>query len=100
MKILASAYACDPRVGSEPGIGWNWVRQIARRHDCWLITRENNVEIVEERAREEGLRRLRVRGFDLPAWMRFWKRGARGRSATSASRVTCSRARTCRASAW
>jgi glycosyltransferase involved in cell wall biosynthesis len=78
MKILASAYACDPHVGSEPGIGWNWVRQIARRHDCWLITRENNVEAIAERAREEGLDRLHLHGFDLPPWMRFWKRGSRG----------------------
>ncbi len=78
MKILASAYACDPHVGSEPGIGWNWVRQIARQHDCWLITRENNVEAIEERAREEGLDGLHVVGFDLPAWMRFWKHGSRG----------------------
>ena len=78
LRILATAYACDPRTGSEPGIGWNWVRQIASRHDCWLITRENNVEFIERAARDEGLDRLRVRGFDLPYWMRFWKRGARG----------------------
>ncbi|NUQ42892.1 MAG: hypothetical protein HUU32_16005 [Calditrichaceae bacterium] len=29
-KILISAYACEPDKGSEPGVGWNRVRQIAR----------------------------------------------------------------------
>jgi len=78
MKVLAVAYACDPRVGSEAGIGWNWVRQIASRYDCWVITRENNVERVKTWAQDQGLDRLHVIGFDLPPWMRFWKRGRRG----------------------
>ena len=54
------------------------MRQIASRYDCWLITRENNVELVREQARAEGLERLHVVGFDLPVWARFWKRGSRG----------------------
>ncbi len=77
-KILATAYACEPGVGSEAGIGWNWVRQIARRHDLWLITRENNVAAIQAAARAEGLDGLRLVGFDLPPWLRFWKRGGRG----------------------
>lgn len=76
-RILVAAYACEPGVGSESGIGWNWTREIARRHDTWLITRENNVAAVERAARAEGLA-LHVEGFDLPRWARFWKRGSRG----------------------
>ena len=78
LRVLVTAYACEPGLGSEAGIGWNWARQIARRHDCWLITRENNVRKVEEAAACEGIRSLRVVGFDLPAWMRCWKRKSRG----------------------
>lgn len=77
-KILVSAYACQPDLGSEAGIGWNWVREIARRHEVWLITRENNLERIAARAREEQLSSLHLVGFDLPRWMRFWKRGERG----------------------
>lgn len=77
-KILATAYSCEPGVGSEAGIGWNWIRQIARRHDLWLITRENNVAAIQAAANAEGLEGLRLVGFDLPPWMRFWKRGGRG----------------------
>ncbi|MCP3920742.1 MAG: glycosyltransferase family 4 protein [bacterium] len=78
MKVLASAYACEPDVGSEPGIGWRWAREIAMRHELWLVTRENNVAAIERRAREEDLRDLHVVGYDLPPWARFWKRGGRG----------------------
>ena len=42
LKVLASAYACEPEKGSEPGAGWNWVKQIARFHEVWVITRANN----------------------------------------------------------
>lgn len=38
LKVLVSAYACHPEQGSEPGVGWNWVREIARHHDVWLLT--------------------------------------------------------------
>jgi len=78
MNVLATAYACEPGKGSEAGIGWHWARQIALRHDLWLVTRENNVEAIEREARAQGLGRLRVVGFDLPPWARAWKRGSRG----------------------
>ncbi|HEY5761305.1 MAG TPA: glycosyltransferase [Steroidobacter sp.] len=38
LKVLVSAYACHPEQGSEPGVGWNWVREIAQYHDVWLLT--------------------------------------------------------------
>ena len=31
MRILLSAYACRPNVGSEPGCGWNWATHLAAR---------------------------------------------------------------------
>lgn len=37
-KILISAYACSPRRGSEPGMGWNFVRSLASYHELHVIT--------------------------------------------------------------
>lgn len=37
MKILVSCYACSPYKGSEPGMGWNFVRQIALRHELHIL---------------------------------------------------------------
>lgn len=78
MKILFSAYACEPGEGSEPGIGWNWVKQIASFADeVWVITRANNRAGIEETLAKEPLPNVRWAYFDLPSWARFWK-GQRG----------------------
>lgn len=56
MKILVSAYSCDPTKGSEPGVGWNWVRMIARRHRLWVLTCPDGREEIEEAlARDEEM---------------------------------------------
>jgi len=47
-KVLVSAYACEPGKGSEPEVGWQWVHQIARFHEVWVITRANNRLQIEE----------------------------------------------------
>jgi len=78
MKVLLSAYACEPGKGSEPGIGWNWVKQIARFAEVWVITRANNREAIEEALAEEPLPNVRWVYFDLPRWARFWKKGQWG----------------------
>ena len=40
-KILVSAYGCEPGRGSEAGVGWNWVLQLAKEYELYVITREN-----------------------------------------------------------
>lgn len=78
LRVLVSAYACEPGKGSEPGIGWNLVREIARRHDVWVITRANNRTSIEAELSREPLPSLHPVYFDLPRWSRWWKRGGGG----------------------
>jgi glycosyltransferase involved in cell wall biosynthesis len=52
MKILISAYACDPYRGSEPGVGWTAVCRIARKHDVWVLADDHNREGWEQGAKE------------------------------------------------
>ena len=47
-RVLISAYACEPGKGSEPGVGWNWVKQISRFYETFVITRSNNKEAIEK----------------------------------------------------
>lgn len=80
LKLLLSAYACEPDRGSEPGVGWRWALEIARLgHEVVVITRENN-RLAIQRAMQEHpeLPHLRFAYYDLPPWARGWKRGARG----------------------
>jgi glycosyltransferase involved in cell wall biosynthesis len=78
LRILISAYACEPEKGSEPGVGWNWVRQIARFHEVRVITRGNNRASIEKSLAKEPLPNVHWVYFDLPRWARFWKKGQRG----------------------
>ena len=73
MKILLSAYACEPNKGSEPGVGWNWALALARRgDDVHVITRSNNRESIEQ-AHIQPHSGLVFHYYDLPRWLRFWK---------------------------
>jgi len=78
LKILISAYACEPGKGSEPGVGWNHVKQAARFHDVWVITRSNNRASIEEALAAVPMPNVRWIYFDFPAWASFWKKGQRG----------------------
>jgi glycosyltransferase involved in cell wall biosynthesis len=74
MKILLSAYACEPNKGSEPGVGWNWARALVHRGDVvHVITRSNNRPSIEAALASEKLP-LAIIYYDLPAWARRWKR--------------------------
>jgi len=49
LKILISAYACCPIRGSEPGVGWGFVKALAEHHDLWIITEKEKFQTeVEE----------------------------------------------------
>jgi glycosyltransferase involved in cell wall biosynthesis len=47
LKVLISAYACEPGKGSEPEVGWQWALQMARFHDLTVLTRANNRPLIE-----------------------------------------------------
>lgn len=78
LKVLISAYACEPEKGSEAAVGWNWVRQSSRLHEVWVITRENNRGSIERALAKDALPNVHWIYFDLPRWARFWKQGQRG----------------------
>jgi len=78
LKVLISAYACEPGKGSEPGVGWNVVIEAARRHDVWAITRANNRPAIEAQLARDPIPTLHMVYYDLPHWACWWKRGARG----------------------
>ena len=80
-KILATTYAVNPYKGSEDGMGWNFICQIARHNKVTAITRKNNRGKIEEFMKENPndiYSNINFLYFDLPYWMRFWKKGGRG----------------------
>jgi glycosyltransferase involved in cell wall biosynthesis len=71
LKVLISAYACEPGKGSEPEVGWQWALQMARFHDVTVLTRANNQPGIEaEMSRIQDTQRPRFVYFDLdPFWL-------------------------------
>jgi glycosyltransferase involved in cell wall biosynthesis len=47
LKILLSAYACEPGRGSEPEVGWRVATEMAKHCSVQVITRANNRELIE-----------------------------------------------------
>jgi glycosyltransferase involved in cell wall biosynthesis len=47
LKVLLSAYACNPYRGSEDGVGWGWARAAATRHDVHVLTAEFQRQEIE-----------------------------------------------------
>jgi glycosyltransferase involved in cell wall biosynthesis len=73
LKVLITAFACEPHRGSEPGVGWNWALQAARDHNVWVITRELYRKVISQEmasAPEELKHNLHFVYYDIPIWMR------------------------------
>lgn len=47
MKILLSAFAFAPNVGSEPGVGWRWAAELASHHEVTVVTDVTRRGLVE-----------------------------------------------------
>ena len=54
MKILLSAYACEPNKGSEPEVGWRWATELLKfNNEVYVITRLNNKENIEKEIKKK-----------------------------------------------
>lgn len=66
MKVLLSAYACEPWKGSEPEIGLQTLAAAASRHDVWLIVKDSCVPPLRAYLAEHNLQdRVRVEALPL-----------------------------------
>ena len=74
LRVLVSAFSCRPGFGSEPGVGWNIGREMAKRHDVWVLTHHvNQASIEAELARDpvDGLTFIYVGMPRLLAWRKI-----------------------------
>ena len=66
MKILLSAYACEPNKGSEPEVGWQWALSLSKLgHEIYVITRMNNKKNIEKYKKKNKLK-IKFLYYDLP----------------------------------
>lgn len=48
LNILINAYACSPNWGSEQGMAWNWIINLANYCNLYIITEGEYRELIEE----------------------------------------------------
>ncbi|NET35090.1 MAG: glycosyltransferase [Cyanothece sp. SIO1E1] len=79
MKVLISAYSCEPGKGSEPGVGWNVAYEMAKHHDVWVLTRpDESGEIIDAELVRNPIPNLKFIYFTLPIWGSGWRGGSNG----------------------
>lgn len=79
MRILISAYACEPNKGSEQEVGWRWALNASKEYDKVIVlTRKNNRQNIETEIEKLDITNIDFKYFDLPKWASFWKKGGRG----------------------
>ncbi|AFY53081.1 glycosyltransferase [Rivularia sp. PCC 7116] len=72
MKILISAYACEPNRGSEPGVGWNVVREVCKYHQVWVLTTNCHREGIESELARNPIPNLNFVYLDPIGWTLDW----------------------------
>ena len=75
--ILISAYGCEPLKGSEAGVGWNWVIQMAQHNRLHVITRANNQASIEAHLPNKLKNNIIFHYYDAPSFIRQLKKRAK-----------------------
>ena len=70
MKLLLSAYACEPHRGTELGNGWNWALNTAKLgYEVWCLTTVEGRESIEKEVERLAMPNLHIVFVELPAWI-------------------------------
>ncbi len=62
-KVLHSSFACDPNMGSEPYVGWNWAKMLSENFDLHVITRRHHYKTIQSTTLAK---KVKFHYFDLP----------------------------------
>lgn len=66
LKVLLSAYACEPNKGSESGVGWNWAIHLSAFSDVTVVTRTKNRIAIEKEFSGNDYQNISFKYYDLP----------------------------------
>ena len=52
ISVLLNAYACSPHMGSEQGMSWNWIKNLANYCKVFVVTEGEYQDKIEAAVRE------------------------------------------------
>lgn len=78
MRILLSAYGCHPYKGSEPGVGWNWLKELSKYNEIWVMFYEGEAQyesLLKEIPKLKQLKNIHLVPINTPNFFekRFYK---------------------------
>ncbi|MEH2246276.1 glycosyltransferase family 4 protein [Nostoc sp.] len=79
LKILICAYACEPGKGSEPGVGWNVVREVSKYQQIWVLTSNCHRQGLETQLARNPLPNLHIVYLDPLGWIIDWSHQRMGK---------------------
>ena len=80
MKLLISAYAFRPDMGSEPAVGWNWILEYSKLCELVILTNFTNKPYIEEYLASHKIEFEKVRfiyvkpKLKVELWYKEWER--------------------------
>jgi len=76
LKILLSAYACEPNTGSEHEIGWSWIKSLSKKNKIYVLTRTSNKKKILKETKNNKIKNVIFLYYDLPCFLiKIIKRG-------------------------
>jgi glycosyltransferase involved in cell wall biosynthesis len=74
LRVLVSAFACDPKGESGLGtgediLGWNLIQQLGRYHELWILASSKNEPHVESLLKASPQPHLHFYFLDGPRWL-------------------------------
>jgi len=66
LKILLSAYACEPNTGSEHQIGWSWIKTLSQKNKVYVLTRKKNKKKLLKEILLKKIKNVSFLFYDLP----------------------------------
>ncbi len=79
MRILLSAYACEPERGGEPGNGWNWASHLTELgYEVWVLTRTRGQKAIKQALESQPMPNLHITYVDVPTWPKRYMKGDLG----------------------
>jgi len=75
VRILLSAYACEPYKGSEPEVGFQWALSLSKLgHEVHVLTRKNNEIHINKYIKENSIKNISFHYFDFsPFFLKVFK---------------------------
>lgn len=78
MKILYSAYECNPAIGSDAYVGWSWAKQMSRENEVHILTNEGNKRDIELYLRNQNDQAAFFHYIPLPSGFKKIFKGRKG----------------------